>query len=104
MIVQDSVGRDWTIRFQYDDPFTLAHEGAVPKLNRRRVTTCRVFLTSEEGRTPIAELIGSTRCSRRDQFEKSKGRKIALTAALSSLSKDMRSDLWAAYWKKIGRR
>lgn len=64
---------------------------------------------SHKGRETVAivtdknnrELSASTICAEKDNFSKFKGRKIALSRALSSLSREERKHLWMGYLEKV---
>lgn len=47
------------------------------------------------------EWTGTARCSKEDQFEKSRGRKIALKRVLEKLrfNKEQRTAFWKTYWE-----
>jgi len=84
--------------------FTLAMvRGAKQKT---RITHCALFEIPEEEKKSIKVLcVGVAKCSIHDNFDKSKGRKVALTRALLTgdhlfsgpESKGLRELIWAAY-------
>ena len=60
------------------------------------VTTC-VITQAKIGKI----YLGYSYCSESDQFDRSKGRKIALARALSDFDKETRKVIWEAYWKVV---
>lgn len=78
------------------------------------ITICRIDKIDEDGSyTQVAEAVAA--CSRKDNFCKATGRKLALTRALADvrvryrggmltrpLSKDERREFWQAYFDRMG--
>ena len=78
-----------------------AHFGACPDPERRKALgVCPVVLPD----TPVAAGRGTARCSKRDQFVKATGLKLALARALKDLgaSADERRLLWRAFFEATG--
>lgn len=64
-------------------------------VHARGFTTAKVSLGEDE------VLFGTAFCSVKDVFNKEKGRKIALTKALSHLNRDFRREIWQAYFDRF---
>lgn len=83
----------YLVRFQYDivmsDKFTHTTKAFLYRTPRQK------------GDVPVA--IGSTLCSKKDKFERVKGRKVALARAFFQLSnsKEVRTRLWASVPKSL---
>lgn len=45
---------------------------------------------------------GVSYCAPTDMFDRNRGRKIALSRAIKSLSRQLRAEIWQAYFKTIG--
>ncbi len=64
-------------------------------------TLCTIHVapcaTSKRPCETLTAVTGIARCSRKDNFEKAKGRKLAFTRAISHLPRDTRRQLWVAY-------
>jgi hypothetical protein len=72
------------------------------------VTTCLVHtgicvLTHAEPRYCINGLVGTSKCSKKDQFLRALGSKQALARALRSFDPALREQIWQAYWQKVRR-
>ena len=63
------------------------------------VHTGPCILTHAEPRHCINGLHGEARCSRKDNFVRAVGNRLALTRAIETLPISTREALWAAYWQ-----
>lgn len=78
--------------------YNTAHAAEISELaqaDKARVTACWLTLDGNMGRSKL----GTAHCSPRDNFERERGRKIALARALrrSGLDKPNRTRVWEAY-------
>jgi len=62
--------------------------------DNRRITLCVV---EDENRTFVGQAI----CNPKDQYNKSIGRKVSLTDAISGLDKQARTSVWKEYLTKF---
>jgi len=95
------------VYFRYDvaDPETIQKALGI-KLPRRyqnwpedlRITYC-MMCHQVPGREDAIKMAGVAVCSPSDNFEKEKGRKVALTEALKGYGKRKRKLYWDAYFK-----
>lgn len=60
-------------------------------------TDCYVF----EGEDEVPVIVGRGYCSSKDNFNRSVGRKVALTKALQSFDKTYRAEVWNKYFSII---
>lgn len=65
------------------------------------VTACIIELVTLDGRTPV--MTGHAYCSKSDAFVKAIGRKISFGQAIQGLTKQVRSVMWAHFWKEFKR-
>lgn len=63
---------------------------------RQRTTQC-IVLRRQSGDTPTLLYSGLAVCSKRDNFNKETGRKLALTRAIERLSREERAAIWSTY-------
>jgi hypothetical protein len=88
-----------------------AHEPPLPPLRWDWITTCYVHtgvcvLTFSEPKYCINGAVGEAKCSKKDNYLKSQGAKMALAKALSKLTgvpKSTRKAIWDAYWARVRR-
>jgi len=82
-------GKDFEIHFSHDvvDPSAILYKFS-------HITECEVIIGDEV-------VYGTSYCMRTDQFQKSVGRKLALTRALENLDKETRAKIWTAYFEKV---
>lgn len=83
--------RELFVRFHHPQP-------SLESPDRHRVTVCTL------AGADVSLSVGEAHCSISDQFERSVGRKLALTRALSAseLSRAERREIWLSYWKLLG--
>lgn len=86
-------GFDYWFDFEYDNEYNEKMQCDL------RVTNCYCF--DREGNV-VAE--GKATCSPKDNFEKNKGRKVALTKAIRKMPRDGRRQTWDAYFAARGKR
>lgn len=88
MILHDHEGKEYRVRFEYGNML----------VSTRRATACRL-------ETPQGNSVGIAECSLKDQFVKSKGRKIAFTKALHKgmVPRQARTALWQEYLSKTSK-
>lgn len=72
------------------------------------ITTCSVHtgscvLSAGQQKYCIVGHVGTSKCSKRDQFVKATGAKTALARALRHLGPDVRKKIWDAYWLQTRR-
>ena len=72
------------------------------------VTTCLVhtgpcILTTAEPKYCVNGRVGRASCSKRDQFVRSVGNRLALTRALEHVPPATRRQIWQAYWQRVKR-
>jgi hypothetical protein len=67
---------------------------------QRRVTVCAIRRGLD-----VAQIhLGTATCAPGDQFVKATGRKRAFADAIRLFDRDVRADLWRAYWAHTGKR
>ena len=77
----------------------IEESGKVTRKRRNVITTCRLML--QENKTDTGHGIsGISECGLKDNFNKEKGRKKALSDALRDFPRDARSDAWGAYFAR----
>lgn len=79
-------GRSFRVRFRYEATDTYAHVES-------RCEGCSVW-----GRLGTGYAI----CHENDRFEKERGRKLALARALKGKNKAFRTQVWEAYFARLG--
>ena len=63
------------------------------------MTLCTISYRGEMDGLKIDKyLIGFSACSKRDQFNRKVGRKVALQRTLQPLDKKIRTEVWKEYW------
>ena len=87
-------GRDYSFKFYHknDQPFTSKLSRKVKQTPLERATTCIIF--NEEG---VEVSSGVANVHPKDNFNKEKGRKIALSRAIKTWDKEYRSQVWSEY-------
>jgi hypothetical protein len=80
----------------------------LPPLPWDVVTTCLVHngpcvLTHMEPKYCVNGTVGTSKCSKRDQYVRATGAKQALARALRFLSVELREQIWQAYWLRTRR-
>lgn len=86
-----NVGDDiWTVDFSHgtDD-------------SGSRFTLCQLGVSRSEDEMPLNSSSGISLCSRKDNFNKATGRKLALTRALAYHDRGFRTKIWEAYFHRI---
>lgn len=92
-------GAKYRIRFEYGRRLTRRAK------KPRRLTSCLIEQAHWKGAARATWVVvsqGETECSRKDQFVRETGRKIALERALWGWSQPSRARAWAAYRNRRG--
>lgn len=97
-------GSTYVVMFRYEFPKAFPEKRRVRHPERfRRRTVCTVAVVTEPGsetsrRTLHTVASAMVECSLLDNFDRAKGRKMALTAAISGhFDKEERTTIWEAY-------
>lgn len=69
---------------------------------RIRLSVCQIAILEGDDNSVQGTWIGYAICGIEDQFNKSKGRKMALTQAMLGWEREETTEIWAAYWKWRG--
>ena len=87
-------GRNYSFKFYHknDQPATSKLSKKIEQTPLERATTCIIF--NEEG-DEVAE--GTANVHPKDNFNKEKGRQIALSRAISKWDKEYRTQVWNEY-------
>lgn len=112
MILKDASGNIYVAHFahQHQQPVKgqykmSSYATPTPQIGR---TKCKLHLNTctkaEDGPCTSDGFSGLANCSVRDQFEKAKGRKVALARAMKSLEKSLRRQLWKSYFEQTSER
>ena len=100
------VKQEWHLHFhRREAQSTLANGQAAPW---DIITTCLVhtgdcLFTQGSLKYCVKGQIGTAKCSRKDQYSRRAGAKLALARAIQSLSQEIRQQIWRAYWLRCRR-
>ena len=120
MVLKRNDGTEYTLHWTHNSPSRLPGRSTTLTIHEGRCERPRVVREAARGDGKAVQAVGPCPlpnaltvravCKPRDRFQRSVGRKIALTRALKALSatmsaeagKSYRTELWLAYWTILG--